>query len=184
MATIASMPTGGMKLIDAAEGSDPLMTDIVWLANVGPHPRHDVKVLLLRKEWKKFGQLSLVKLLPRLVSNGFGNGEVDAGLDAVISDVAAVEEATLDGEIITVGAVDEVAWEDGGLREEDGADEDEGESNGSPFPLGCRGIRCGSGLGSSRISPPRSSLASVERTMKMERSAGTMEGDVQRRDRG
>ena len=158
---------------------------------------------MLRKEWKKFGQLSLVKLLPRLVSNGFGNGEVDAGLDAVISDVAAVEEATLDGEIITVGAVDEVAWEDGGLREEDGADEDEGESNGSPFPLGCRGIRCGSGLGSSRISPPRSSLArygllklcpryeaasdavhSVERTMKMERSAGTMEGDVQRRDRG
>jgi len=37
--------------------------------------RHDLKVLLLRKDWKKVGQLGLVKLFPRLVSNGLGKGE-------------------------------------------------------------------------------------------------------------
>jgi len=34
-----------------------------------------LKVLLLRKDWKKVGQLGLVKLFPRLVSNGLGKGE-------------------------------------------------------------------------------------------------------------
>lgn len=54
--------------------------------------RQDVKVLLPRKELKKFGQSGLVKLLPRLVSKGRGRGTlVEAG--AVMT--VPVEEAEL-----------------------------------------------------------------------------------------
>ena len=46
-----------------------------------------VKFGSLRKDLKKLGQLSLVKLLPRLVSKGSGRGELEGASAVVIGDV-------------------------------------------------------------------------------------------------
>ena len=63
--------------------------------------RQEVKVLLLRKELKKFGQSGLVKLLPRLVSKGRGSGTfVDAGAAMTL---AVVEPELVGGAVAVEG---------------------------------------------------------------------------------
>ena len=94
---------------------------------------------LRRKEAKKSGQPVLVKLVPKLLSNGFGKGELEAELLAVSTE--AVEEAEECVMEVTVVGVEEMAdvlrsieWAAVEMDELDEDVEDSEEPKESEFP--------------------------------------------------
>ena len=123
--------------------------------------RHDLKVLLLKKDWKKVGQEALVKLFPRLVSKGLGRGEYGVELatvmDGAVDDDAAVRP--LDGATVVVD-------NDDGDGESTAVEVDTSRvdtAEGSPPWRGCRSPPTrGGGCRSKRISPLRAICANVD----------------------
>lgn len=95
-------------LFGGEEGVGGLLGVSLWLWGAGwdsgirtwrrrDSGRHSLKVVLDRKFVKKVGHVELVKLFPRLVSKGDGNGVADSVADVVVEAlevavVAAVEE--------------------------------------------------------------------------------------------
>ncbi|MCJ1478505.1 hypothetical protein MMC13_007185 [Lambiella insularis] len=65
-----------------------------------------MNVALFKKESKNVGQAELVKLLPKLVSNGFGNGAFVGTLEAIIKDEDVVKVEDIKGEKVAELAVD------------------------------------------------------------------------------